>query len=87
MNPDLREQLAALCHEQWSGWMRHLFSQSSPEANGTLVIPEWAVKRWFKQMTTPYHALSHEEQESDRSEADRFITIFNRDRVERTGRI
>lgn len=24
--PSLREQLAALAHEQWSGWMRYMFS-------------------------------------------------------------
>jgi hypothetical protein len=22
-----REELAALCHKQWSGWMKHLFSK------------------------------------------------------------
>lgn len=33
---DLREALAALAHEQWSGWMRYLFSRgcSYPGTDG-----------------------------------------------------
>jgi hypothetical protein len=54
---DLRERLATLCHEQWSGWMRYLFSKCvnpvEPDI-GTIVIPKWAVYRWRRQMETPY---------------------------------
>jgi hypothetical protein len=82
---DIREKLAALCHEQWSGWMEYLFSKCEPDCrgmfhkkpSGALVIPEWAVDRWKRQMTTPYARLSEEEKESDRKEADKFLEIFN----------
>lgn len=69
VNNDLRERLAALCHEQWSGWMRYLFEHCS-------LIPESFVIRWKRQMNTPYTELSEEEKESDRKEADRFLTLL-----------
>jgi len=77
----IREELAELCHEQWSGWMKYLFSKcvSPIEPNtGTVVIPAWAVERWERQMNTPYKDLSEVEKNSDRKEADRFIKLLNR---------
>jgi uncharacterized protein (DUF433 family) len=65
----LREQLAALCHEQWSGWMRYLFENCS-------LIPEAFAIRWKRQMNTPYAELSEAEKESDRKEADRFLSLL-----------
>jgi hypothetical protein len=73
----MREKLAALCHEQWSGWMKYLFSKcekTTGEVEG-MIIPEWAVKRWMRQMNTPYLQLSIEEKESDRKEADKFLEL------------
>lgn len=85
---DLRECLAALAHEQWSGWMKHLFSkveglEHEQLRSGRLavVIPgEWA-ERWARQMRTPYEQLSEEEKESDRSEADRVLQIISQEQV------
>jgi hypothetical protein len=71
----LREELAALCHEQWSGWMRFLFQKSTPDGHGKEIIPQWAVERWMRQMNTPYQKLSDEEKESDRKEADRVLAL------------
>lgn len=72
----LRERLAALCHEQWSGWMTYLFSRTFPDNDGNVVIPrDWAA-RWRRQMETPYSHLARHEQNSDRKEADRVITIL-----------
>lgn len=79
-----REQLAELCHDQWSGWMEYLFSKCINEygqfdkETGNLVIPQWAVERWTRQMNTPYDRLSEGEKESDRREADRFISLIYR---------
>ena len=76
----MREELAELCHEQWSGWMKYLFDKCAPpmhHSQGGIIIPPWAVERWKSQMNTPYEKLSDEEKESDRAEADRFIAIFN----------
>ena len=78
----IREELADLCHKQWGGWMEYLFSKCFAEngqfdrETGSLVIPEWAVKRWKRQMETTYANLTEEEKESDRKEADRFIALI-----------
>lgn len=89
MNID-REKLAELCHEQWSGWMKYLFSQCTTEkqiiisANGNknitnIIIPSWAVERWMRQMKTEYQDLSEAEKRSDRREADKFIRLLQED--------
>ena len=73
----IREELANLCHEQWSGWMKYLFEKGTHnDEDGTFTISSWAVHRWIRQMNTEYNDLPFEEKESDRKEADRFIRIF-----------
>lgn len=74
---DLREPLAALAHEQWSGWMRYLFEKAPPNIDGTVTLPAWAVDRWTRQMQTPYADLSAQEKESDRAEAERVLIVVN----------
>ena len=69
-----REELAAYAHEAWAGWMKHLFSKCRIE-KGERVIPEWAVDRWMRQMSTDYADLPEKEKESDRKEADRMLKI------------
>ena len=71
----LMERLAAIEHERWSGWMRHLFSKCedgysdlSTAPLGTKIIPAWATERWTRQMNTPYADLTEAEKESDRIE-------------------
>lgn len=73
----MREKLAALAHEQWSGWMEYLFSKGEFQEDGTWVMPKWAVERWSKQALTSYKALSEEEKNSDREEADRVLKLLN----------
>ena len=77
---DLREQLAELSHEQWSGWMEYLFSLTAPELQAGRrceVIPPDLVERWKRQMKTPYTQLPENEKESDRKEADKAIRLLN----------
>ena len=71
----LREQLAALEHEQWAHWTEYmlgvvekLFKDESFEK-----IPE--VRRWRKQIDTPYAELTEEEKDSDRFWADKVLDI------------
>lgn len=74
----LRENLADLAHNQWSGWMRYLFSKCTTLPNGDMVIPSEFVNRWKRQIDTPYIALSEEEQHSDLLEAGKMIhTVLN----------
>lgn len=72
----IREILADLCHKQWSGWMKYLFSKGTFNDDGTWTMPRWAVERWRTQMNTPYADLSNAEQDSDRLEADKFLAVF-----------
>lgn len=83
---ELREKLAALCHDQWSGWMEYLFSKCVDHVmpaslgfhkDGELLIPKEFVDRWRRQMKTPYLDLSEEEKESDRKEADKFLELLS----------
>ena len=67
------EQGAEIAHNQWAGWMQYLFSKCHALENGTVVIPQWAVNRWVRQMNTPYAELPEEEKASDRLEAQRYI--------------
>lgn len=76
----MREEIAKLCHDQWSGWMKYLFSKSIPykpgevqQFEGALIIPLWAVERWQRQIETKYKDLSEEEKDNDRREADKFL--------------
>ncbi len=85
MSEELRELLAELAHSQWAGWMDYLFSMcretrpTDGEAflKDCLIIPEWAVVRWKKQAKTPYSELTTPEKDSDRTEADKFLAVFN----------
>ena len=72
----VREQLADLCHEQWSGWMKYLFSKGTFNEDGSWTMPAWAVERWQRQIATCYFNLSEDEKESDRVEADKFLALI-----------
>lgn len=80
----MREKLAALCHEQWSGWMKYLFSKCPDytETGATIINPDYE-NRWVRQMETPYAELSEAEKDSDRKEADRFLAILSAGLAER----
>lgn len=74
---ELREELAQLAHEQWSGWIKYMFEKCLTDYhNKTLIVPKWAVERWSKQAKTPYTELSIEEKDSDQTEADKFLALF-----------
>lgn len=75
----LREELADLCHRQWSGWMKYLFAKSTFLGKDGCHIPGWATDRWMNQVHTQYKSLSESEKESDRKEADRFIEILEKE--------
>ena len=76
MSEELRERLADLCHKQWAGWMEYLFGKSTENKDGSVTIPEWAVRRWKRQVETPYEELPTIEMDSDRKEADKFLAIL-----------
>lgn len=74
----LEEPLADLCHQQWSGWMRHLFLFGTKNDDGTFTVAADKVARWVRQMGTDYTNLPGEEQDSDRKEARKFIDLLTK---------
>ena len=76
---NLRELLADLAHQQWSGWIDYEFSRCDVNEDGSLTIPREWVERWRRQMNTPYSELSEAEKDSDRAEADRVLAILDRE--------
>ena len=70
------EQLAAYAHEAWAGWMKYLFEKSPKNGDGSVTIPAELVKRWTRQMGTPYAELPEGEKHSDRVEALKIMQIF-----------
>lgn len=77
-----RENLAAYAHDAWSRWMRYLFSKSNELENSQIVIPSDLVIRWQKRRERPYIYLS-EKKKSDRSEAEKMISIFEIEKLKK----
>lgn len=75
---DLLEQLAAAEHERWSHWQCYLHEQCIRGDDGSLTIPADQVRRWSRQMTTPYSELSDNERESDREQVRRYLPLIAR---------
>ena len=78
----IRERLAEICHKQWAGWMIYLISKCTHTPANEMIIPEWAVERWKRQIATNYKDLTEDEKISDRIEADKFLREFEKVRTE-----
>ena len=72
----MREELAALIHDMWSGWIGHVEAKSALNPDGSMTIPAWAVMRRKRQMEGSYDDLSESEKDSDRREADKVLTLL-----------
>ena len=60
------EQMASETHNVWSSWMKYMFSKGEMNPDGTWSMPQWAVNRWSRQLSTPYAELDEQEKQSDR---------------------
>ena len=76
---EIRERLAELAHQQWTGWMRYFFQKCQWNDDGSITVPAAYVTALYKQMDTPYEKLSKLEQDSDRAEADKMLAVINRE--------
>jgi hypothetical protein len=72
----LIEKLAAVEHERWSHWQRHLHEQCTPGADGSLTIPPHLVRQWTAQMNASYTQLTEQEKQSDREQVDRYLPVI-----------
>lgn len=73
MSANVRERLADVQHEIWAHWMRYMFTCGQFGPDGTWHMPAFKAERWQRQMDTPYSALTEQERESDREQADKVI--------------
>ena len=79
---ELREVLAAIEHQRWADWQRHVHSVCyenkgvGGEPAGELTIPSEFARRWERQIETPYHELSEKEKNSDREQVDRYWQLI-----------
>lgn len=74
----LIEELAAIEHARWAHWQRYMHEQSEKLPDGSLVLPAHLVRRWQRQIETPYGQLSSDEKQSDRDQAERALPILRK---------
>ena len=81
---DLVETIADFIHDQWSHCMKYMFSQGGHTGEPRDRFYEWCVrnptiKRWERQMNTPYSELSEKEKDSDREWAIKLLKLIQKD--------
>jgi hypothetical protein len=75
----LIDTLASVEHERWAHWQRYLHSKCVPQRlTGDLLIPAELVKKWEKQIDTPYSELSELEKESDREQVRKYLPLITK---------
>ena len=95
----LFEELASIEHTRWADWQEYVFEKCErhyniykdkktgelvQEETNKLVIPEWAVKNWERQIKTPYKDLSEEEKNSDREQVMRYWYLLENNQSNQT---
>lgn len=72
----LMEALAEIEHERWAHWQNYLHGKGTMQPDGSLLIPADWVRRWQRQINTPYAELSDEEKESDREQVRCYLPVI-----------
>ena len=75
---DLEERLAELCHEQWSHWIKYLFSECKHQAEPpwTVTIPQRKFLHWKGLSSMRYYELSDDQKEQHRVMAMEFASVL-----------
>lgn len=95
---ELIEKVADFMHDQWSHWMKYLYSKLtvSDEINwkslgdrtmndmyaSRRTIDQFDHEHWKRQMETPYAELSEKEKDSDREWAMKLIKLLSEEGVD-----
>lgn len=74
----LRQQLADIEHQRWSHWQRYIHGLMGRKQDGWYVLDPEYVKRWERQIATPYEQLSEREQASDMEQVDRYWSLVEK---------
>lgn len=77
----LREDLAALEHNQWALWTRYMLAALQPlmmpvPCDDTSALAMRRLEGWQRQVDTPYAELSEDEKDKDREWADRVLHLL-----------
>jgi len=67
------DRLAAIEHERWAHWQRYMHGRGELKDDGSLVLPADLVRRWTRQIETPFSDLDEAGKESDREQVRHFI--------------
>tara|TARA_R110002124_G_scaffold65775_1_gene179751 strand:- start:10935 stop:11219 length:285 start_codon:yes stop_codon:yes gene_type:complete len=90
MSKDKREALSDLEHQQWAHWTKYMLEVLRPvlglgfyeargsgmEYNPNIVKARESLRRWHRQIETPYADLSEKEKDSDREWADKVLVAL-----------
>ena len=74
------EEMAEICHDIWSHWMRHFLVDKAWKQHGML-LGQWGfadddAERWSIKASTSYDQLSEKEKQSDRDIAYRYLEKY-----------
>jgi hypothetical protein len=72
----LVERLAAIEHERWSDWQRHVHELAERRSDGSIVLSHELVQRWDAQIVAAYSDLSENEKDSDREQVRRYLPVI-----------
>lgn len=73
---ELMERLASIEHERWADWQKWVHGMLVVNGNGEYTLPTDAIRRWDRQIETPYAELSEQEKQSDRDQVMRYWPII-----------
>lgn len=76
------EEVADLCHKQWSAWMRLFLAQCPENEDGTFTISKSLYDKCWKQIRTKYENMSPEDMAHYREAATMFAGVFTDDQKE-----
>lgn len=82
---DLVERLAAIEHERWADWQKwcHKVLREQLNPNGCDNDLEDVLRRWDRQIGTPYSELSEAEKQSDRDQVMRYWPLVQQEAEQR----
>lgn len=72
------EALAEYAHNAWAAYMGYFLKNLAVDAKDNLIIPAAYVTALRRQIMTPYHTLSYEEQLADQEEAEKILDILKK---------
>lgn len=74
---DIREAVAAACHQLWSSWMTYLIDRSITSPDEQLILPAELTRRYTLLAATSYDSLKAQDKASARNQADLILKALS----------